>query len=198
MTPTDTSELLAKREAMARQKPYSPEWCSARVAYQNALVNANDLLNAVEGAHERERAFSEALGFGDDATEPAASLEEMVEPIQFAFQDAHDHDECPKYCELCGERFADVRCVKCSGSGCLWNPQLAHLECDECAGSGWIHEGCTQMSYEDMAAQLAAPDLLNELDQLRGQVARVEAWYGWRRGTDAPNEALAIPAEGGE
>ena len=32
---------------------------------------------------------------------------------------------------------------------------------------------------------------------LRGQVARVEAWYGWRRGTDAPNEALAIPAEGG-
>ena len=46
----------------------------------------------------------------------------------------------------------------------------------------------------------AAPDLLDELDQLRGQVARVEAWYGWRRGTDAPDEALAAPAdtEGGE
>ena len=41
----------------------------------------------------------------------------------------------------------------------------------------------------------AADDLLDELDQLRGQVARVEAWYGWRRGTDAPNEALAAPAE---
>ena len=44
----------------------------------------------------------------------------------------------------------------------------------------------------------AADDLLDELDQLRGQVARVEAWYGWRRGTDAPDEALAAPAEGGE
>ena len=44
----------------------------------------------------------------------------------------------------------------------------------------------------------AAPDLLDELDRLREQVARVEAWYGWRRGTDAPNEALAAPAEGGE
>ena len=42
------------------------------------------------------------------------------------------------------------------------------------------------------------PDLLDELDQLRGQVARVEAWHGWRRGTDAPDEALAAPAEGGE
>ena len=82
MTPTDTSALLAKREAMARQKPYSPEWCSARVAYQDALVSADDLLD--------------------------------------------------------------------------------------------------------------------ELDQLRGQVARVEAWYGWRRGADAPDEALAAPAEGGE
>ena len=44
----------------------------------------------------------------------------------------------------------------------------------------------------------AADDLLDELDQLRGQVARVEAWYGWRRTTDAPDEALAAPAEGGE
>ena len=81
MTPIDTSALRAKKEAMARQKPYSPEWCSARVAYQDALVNADALLD--------------------------------------------------------------------------------------------------------------------ELDQLRGQVARVEAWYGWRRGTDAL-EAIAIHAEGGE
>ena len=44
----------------------------------------------------------------------------------------------------------------------------------------------------------AAPDLLDELDQLREQVARVEAWHGWSRITDAPDEALAIPAEGGE
>ena len=44
----------------------------------------------------------------------------------------------------------------------------------------------------------AADDLLDELDQLRGQVARVEAWYGWSRTTYAPNEALAAPAEGGE
>ena len=41
----------------------------------------------------------------------------------------------------------------------------------------------------------AADDLLDEIDKLRGQVARVEAWYGWRRGTDAPNEALAAPAK---
>ena len=41
----------------------------------------------------------------------------------------------------------------------------------------------------------AADDLLDELDQLREQVARVEAWYGWRRGTDVPDEALAAPAD---
>ena len=54
------------------------------------------------------------------------------------------------------------------------------------------------------ALEDADDDLLNELDQLRkdnavlsGQVARVEAWYGWRRGTDVL-EAIAIPTEGGE
>ena len=48
----------------------------------------------------------------------------------------------------------------------------------------------------------AADDLLDEIDKLRednavlsGQVARVEAWYGWRRGTDVL-EAIAIPTEG--
>ena len=50
----------------------------------------------------------------------------------------------------------------------------------------------------------AAPDLLNELDQLRGQVARVEALraYGWANGqqvaTPQIRNALAIPAEGAE
>jgi len=52
MIPTDTSALLAKREAMARQKPYSPEWRSARIAYQNALVSADGLLNELDQLRE--------------------------------------------------------------------------------------------------------------------------------------------------
>ena len=37
--------------------------------------------------------------------------------------------------------------------------------------------------------------LLARIAELEGQVARVEAWYGWRRGTDVL-EAIAIPTEG--
>ena len=60
----------------------------------------------------------------------------------------------------------------------------------------------------------AAPALLNELDQLRGQVARVEAAVGnypktcesvkmekvcgWKRAYADVEQALATPAEGGE
>ena len=55
-------------------------------------------------------------------------------------------------------------------------------------------EWCSaRVAYQD--ALVSADGLLDELDRLREQVARVEAWYGWRRGTDAPDEALAAPAK---
>ena len=71
------------------------------------------------------------------------------------------------------------------------------IECDN--GTGDVADYLDPDVAAYIAALVnAAPDLLDEIDQLREQVARVEAWHGWSRTTDAPNEALAAPAEGGE
>ena len=57
--------------------------------------------------------------------------------------------------------------------------------------AAWINP---EQAIADHDADIREP-LLARIAELEGQVARVEAWYGWRRGTDAPNEALAAPAE---
>ena len=98
--------------------------------------------------------FTERLGFGDGITEPAAALEELVEPIEEAFGAARDHFECPVVCELCGEPLASQTCAKCQGVGCLPTPALAYLECDECAGAGMIHPDCAEQTYTELAAEV--------------------------------------------
>ena len=99
----------------------------------------------------------------------AATLADMIDPIEQAFSDARDHAECAVTCELCGERLADRTCDKCHGAGCLPNIALAYLECDECGGVGRIHDGCMEMSYDDLGAEVrrlrAMEDRVRELHQ---------------------------------
>ena len=111
--------------------------------------------------------FAVALGFGDGVTEPAATLEEMVDPIEEAFGAARDHQECPAVCELCGEQLAWQLCEKCYGSGCLSNAALAYLECDECGGAGMIHPDCAEQTYAELAA---------EVRRLQAAVANWQSW----------------------
>ena len=102
------------------------------------------------------REFTRRLGFGNGITEPAASLAEMVDPIEDAFSAQRDHDECPVVCELCGEKLAATTCEHCNGSGCGPGTALgAYDECEWCAGAGRIHEGCAERSYANLAATVA-------------------------------------------
>lgn len=128
---------------------YDGEDRAAHVATVLAEAGIGDVAEA-----ERERlAFTAALEFGDDKSEPAATLEQMIDPIREAFDQAREHYECPVICELCGETLADTVCGRCHGSGCLPNAALAYLECDDCAGVGRVHEGCAEQSYADLRAR---------------------------------------------
>jgi len=98
-------------------------------------------------------AFTSRLGFGDDVTEPAATLAQLIDPIEEAFSKAGDHFECAIVCELCGESLASQVCEHCNGSGCKANPQFAYSECEWCAGAGRVHPGCVEVSYADLVAQ---------------------------------------------
>ena len=107
----------------------------------------------IDRLHAERIAFTARLGFGDDHDSPAASLEEMIDPIGKAFADAGEFYEVPRICEGCGEWLASATCEQCHGAGCLPNPQLAYLECDTCAGVGRVHIGCVQESYADLVTQ---------------------------------------------
>jgi hypothetical protein len=103
-------------------------------------------------------AFTDAIGFGDDRTEPAARPNEMVDAIQQAFSEADEHRECPIVCELCGETLAATVCEHCHGSGgnnALIEATLAYSECEWCAGAGKVHQGCVEKSYADLVTELA-------------------------------------------
>lgn len=113
------------------------------------------LLREIERLRESERSFAEALGYGDGKTEPAATLAELIDPLQCALSDGRDHMECPIQCELCGEMLAATRCPQCNGGGCLPNEALAYMECGTCASLGRIHEGCAEQSYADLVARAA-------------------------------------------
>jgi hypothetical protein len=145
---TDIAALLADRAALA-----------ARLA-------------EVEGEVERLRgehlAFTRALGFGDGVTEPAATLAQMVDPIEQAFSEASEYHEGPRICEPCGEWLATETCEHCHGSGCgPGTASGAYSECEWCAGVGKIHPGCVEQSYADLVA---------ERDEARAAVGRVEAY----------------------
>lgn len=122
-----------------------------------------------ERAH---REFTAELGFGNGVTEPAASLADMLEPVAGAFSAARDHDGCPVYCELCGERLADTPCGPCKGSGCgPGTASGAYEECPDCAGAGLIHEGCVEKSYAELAEMMRRPGALAiQLAEIGGMV----------------------------
>lgn len=100
--------------------------------------------------------FAATLGYGDDRTEPAATLRELLDPILDAFSESRDHHECPAVCELCGDHLAATKCPSCYGSGCGPGTGTgAYEECGHCGGVGKIHEGCMEMSYADLAAEVS-------------------------------------------
>lgn len=127
---------------------------AARTDVPQLVTEVRRLLAENDRLREDARAFAAALDFGDGITEPAATLAELVEPVEQAFSEARDHFECPVICELCGEKLASQTCEKCHGSGCLPNAELAYLECDECAGVGKVHPGCVEKSYDDLVAEV--------------------------------------------
>lgn len=103
-------------------------------------------------AHDAEVAkqiadrISLALGCGDGLTEPAATLDVSLEVIGAAMSAAHEHEECAKYCNLCGRQAADQRCEPCHGSGCgAGTASGAYEECEWCAGAGWVHVDCPEL-----------------------------------------------------
>jgi len=123
------------------------------------LMSPNGIACALLDAAESDRVkFMSALGFGDNVSEPAATFEQAIDPIQQAFAEANEHAECAVICEGCGERLAQTICDRCGGGGCLPNPQMTYLECDHCAGVGRVHAGCAGLSYAELAAKVPTDD----------------------------------------
>ncbi len=85
------------------------------------------------------RRFSGRLGYGDGVTEPAATLDDLIDPLEEVFAAARDHDECPEWCDEDEQWERPRSCGTCHGSGCLPNAELAYLECPDCAGDGRDH-----------------------------------------------------------
>lgn len=111
-------------------------------------------------------ALTDALGFGDDRTEPAARPEQLLDPIEQAFHEANEHRECPVLCEDCGETLAATTCPDCHGSGCSPLTALgAYDPCERCAGATKVHEGCVGKSYADLAALAAPPPVVESPDE---------------------------------
>lgn len=154
---------------------------------------ANDAITRAERAEaevaelrEKWLAFTSALGFGDNRTEPAAELSEMIDPIEQAFSDTRDHQECAVICELCGDPLAAKTCDECHGSGCLPNSALAYLECSTCAGVGKVHEGCVEKSYAELVAEVA---------ELRAEARRLDESDNLQRAERAEAENTELRAE---
>ena len=130
------------------------------------------LITEVERLRESVRKFSDDLLFGDGITEPAATLNDMVDSIRDAFEAQHDHIECPIICELCGEKLADKTCEHCHGSGAdnqAASAAGAWVECEWCGGAGKIHEGCVEKSYTDIATENSV--LRAQIDAVRAATA---------------------------
>lgn len=130
------------------------------------------LVAEVERLRDSVRKFSDDLLFGDGITEPAATLNDMVDPIRDAFEAQHDHIECPIICELCGEKLADKTCEHCHGSGAdnqAASAAGAWVECEWCGGAGKIHEGCVEKSYADIATENSV--IRAQIDAVRAATA---------------------------
>ena len=186
-------EPIKERLAAARRLPVSLMGCEVKKAIENpksiyrwafdgtwndanlcahAPSDLAALVAEVERMRESVRKFSDDLLFGDGITEPAATLNDMVDPIRDAFEAQHDHIECPIICELCGEKLADKTCEHCHGSGAdnqAASAAGAWVECEWCGGAGKIHEGCVEKSYADIATENSA--LRAQIDAVRAATA---------------------------
>lgn len=141
------------------------EYCSHHGRPYYEVVDR--LTAKIEQLIQERLAFTDTLGFGDGVTEPAAELADIVDRIKEAFSEAREHNECPRLCEQCGEHRATTRCPECHGSGCnapACEASGAYAECEHCAGVGWVHEGCGEASYTDLA---------DEVKKLRGVIETV-------------------------
>ncbi|GAA1812610.1 hypothetical protein [Nesterenkonia flava] len=110
-----------------------------------------------EAKAELTRELSERLGFGDGRTEPAADVDDIVRIWGEIEEEAREHRECPRHCELCGERLATELCEHCHGSGvdaAACEASGAYAECEWCAGAQYVHPGCAEKSYDDLAEEL--------------------------------------------
>ncbi|KAB7761784.1 hypothetical protein [Mycolicibacterium mucogenicum] len=154
----NTNDVLFKGKTMLSTIDYA-RTCGVSPAYPDSSVAEviGALVDEIERRQQDHRDFTSRLGFGDDISEPAASLSDMVDPIEAAFSEQRDHWECPQFCELCGERLASTRCPECHGSGCnapACEASGAYAECEYCAGVGWVHDGCVENTYADLAAEV--------------------------------------------
>lgn len=84
------------------------------------------------------RQFTARLGFGDGVTEPAATLDDLIDPLEDVLAAARDHDECPVWCEVCNQWEISRSCPECHGAGgfCVSG---AFAECNLCGGTGTDH-----------------------------------------------------------
>lgn len=155
MTPDNTRELIAELR----------EWapCAMTPAQQKDLLtraaDALAVLSAPQEAGDMTVAeFSSALGFEDETG--TAKLRDIVDPILQWESESRDHVECPRLCEMCGETLARSHCTNCGGGGQLPGYNGTVSECGECGGAGFIHEGCVEQSYAELAvlSRAAVPE----------------------------------------
>lgn len=127
-----------------------------------------------EAKVELTRELSERLGFGDGRTEPAAGVDDIVRIWGEIEEEAREHRECPRHCELCGERLATELCEHCHGSGvdaAACEASGAYAECEWCAGAQYVHPGCVEKSYADLAEELTETQralAVQQIDYLNG------------------------------
>lgn len=94
--------------------------------------------------HADYLALTSALGYGDDTTEPAAHPRDLIDPLTGALHAAHEHDECPLWCDDCDQWEKPRSCQPCHGSGCGPGTATgAYDPCEHCASTGTDHQPYT-------------------------------------------------------
>ena len=167
MTELDLTPIKDRLEAVQGtnyEKGRAPEEAWSAL-YQHAPADITALTAEVERLRQNHQAFMEALDYGEPETGLYPELDEIVGPLRAEMQLARDHQECPGWCPLCGEKLAATRCEQCGGAGGGPGPNLTFSECEWCGGDGYVHEGCAEESYEGLAQEVAS--LLARLDAVK-------------------------------
>ena len=158
MTELDLTPIKDRLEAVQGtnyEKGRAPEEAWSAL-YQHAPADITALTAEVERLRQNHQAFMEALDYGEPETGLYPELDEIVGPLRAEMQLARDHQECPGWCPLCGEKLAATRCEQCGGAGGGPGPNLTFSECEWCGGDGYVHEGCAEESYEGLAQEVAS------------------------------------------